>query len=198
MSEILLQTKLFKPSLKSLLIPRSRLIEKLNAGLDGSVTLVSAPAGFGKTTLISCWLSQIELPAAWLSLDKLDNEPVQFLRYFIAALETVTAVDLTLVELLQSETAPDPQLIFTHLLNSLAAQPQSLILVLEDFHVINDSAIVDGLAFLVDHAPPGLHLVITSRADPTLPLSRWRVRGRLHEIRAADLRFTGEETAVLL
>lgn len=198
MSEILLQTKLFKPAQRPSLISRTHLIEKLNIGLNGSITLVSAPAGFGKTTLISSWLPQIEQPAAWLSLDASDNEPAEFLRYLVAALEKVTAVDPILVELLQSEKIPAPHLVFTHLLNSLAAQPQSLILVLEDFHVITDSAILDGLAFLLDHAPPGLHLVITSRADPQLPLSRWRARGQLNEIRAVDLRFTRAETAVLL
>ena len=197
-SETLLQTKLFVPGLLPSLIPRPHLIEKLNAGLAGRLTLVSAPAGFGKTTLISSWLREQNQPAAWLSLDEIDNEPAWFLRYFVAALERVTAVDPIFNELLQSEITPEPQLIFTHLLNSLAAQPHAFILVLEDFHVIGDSAIVDGLAFLIDHAPPGLHLVITSRADPILPLSRWRVRGQLNEIRAADLRFTQEETAVFL
>ena len=198
MSEILLQTKLFKPRIQGSFVPRPRLMAALNKGLPGKVTLVSAPAGFGKTTLVSSWLQEANQTAAWLSLDALDDEPARFLRYFLASLEKVTAVDPTLSELLQSEKAPQPQLIFTHLLNGLAAQPQSLLLVLEDFHVIGNSAILDGLAFLVDQAPPGLHVVITSRADPALPLSRWRARRQLNEVRATDLRFTQAETAVLL
>lgn len=196
--DVLLQTKFHIPATERSLIPRKQLHARLNEGLDGGLTLVCAPAGFGKTTLLSSWLSETTQPAAWLSLDELDNEAARFLRYFVAALENVAAVDPTLSELLQSGSRPEPHLVFTHLLNSLAAQPQPLILVLEDFHVISDQAVLEGLAFLVDHAPPGLNLVLTSRADPTLPLSRWRVRGQLHEIRAADLRFTRAETNAFL
>ncbi|MCB9006296.1 MAG: hypothetical protein H6656_02770 [Ardenticatenaceae bacterium] len=106
MSEILLQTKLFKPRIQGSFVPRPRLMAALNKGLPGKVTLVSAPAGFGKTTLVSSWLQEANQTAAWLSLDALDDEPARFLRYFLASLEKVTAVDPTLSELLQSEKAP--------------------------------------------------------------------------------------------
>ena len=199
MAEIILRTKLFIPPLRPLLVPRPRLLDKLNAGLQGKLSLVSAPAGFGKTTLVVHWLQQQARPVAWLSLDENDNEPLRFFTYLVTAVQTINS-DLAedLAAGLQSSNPPEPTAVVPALLNELADHPDPFVLVLDDYHVINDGIIHTALAFLLDYLPPHIHLVITSRDEPNLPLPRWRVRGQLTDIRAADLRFTNDEATHFL
>ncbi|MCA9934339.1 MAG: hypothetical protein KC415_10470, partial [Anaerolineales bacterium] len=204
MTDTLLQTKLYLPPHRPSSISRPRLIQKLNTGLNNTLTLISAPAGFGKTTIIADWIhnSQFVVPYsqfAWLSLDEYDDDPNRFWQYVVAALQTSTSqLGASTQQLLTATPLPPPPALLTGLLNELAQLAQPIILVLDDYHLIADPTIHDGLAFLLDHAPPLLHLVLITRADPPLPLPRLRARGQLNEIRAADLRFTLAETAVFL
>ncbi len=194
MAETLLQTKLYVPRLRPFLIPRPHLMQKLNLGLNGKLTLVSAPPGFGKTTLVSSWLQQSKRPFTWLSLDKDDNEPNRFLIYLLAALQKIdVTLGETAVSLLQSPQPPPSETLLTLLINDLAALSQPIILVLEDYHLIHNLNIHKALAFLLDNLPPQLHLAITSREDPPLPLHRLRSSGQMQGIFAHDLRFSQEE-----
>jgi LuxR family maltose regulon positive regulatory protein len=200
----LLRTKLHIPPVRPELVPRPRLIERLNAGLHRKLTLVSAPAGFGKTTLLSEWIagcgrSQPSVRIAWLSLDKGDNDPARFWAYSIAALHTIHEdVGEAALAALPSPQSPPIESILTTLINEITAIPDGLVLVFDDYHVIEAQPIHDALAFLLDHLPPQMHLIIATRADPPLPLSRLRGRGHLTELRTADLRFTPEEAAAFL
>ncbi|MBP6472642.1 MAG: LuxR family transcriptional regulator [Chloroflexi bacterium] len=201
MSGDLLQTKLYVPRLRPSLIPRPYLIKTLNSGLHqgGQLALISAPAGFGKTTLVTEWLAGCERPSAWLSLDDRDSDLPRFLTYLIAALQTVfptIGADVTAV--LQASPPPPTETSLTTLLNEIAGVPDNFLLVLDDYHLVDAPAVDNALAFLLDHLPPQMHLVITTREDPNLPLARLRVRGQLTELRAADLRFSLDETAVFL
>lgn len=199
METTLLQTKFYIPSPRASLVPRPRLLEKLNAGLRGKLTLIAAPAGFGKTTLVGDWLRQLDLSAAWLSLDKGDDDPIRFLTYFIAALQRVDPeIGLTVQAVLQSPQPPLTEALITTLINEIAASSTNLTLVLDDYHLINAQPIHDALIFLLDNLPPQMHLTITSRADPPLPLSRLRARGQMSELRENDLRLTFEEAATFL
>ncbi len=216
MTTLLLTTKLYTPPARSNCVPRPRLIERLNAGLRGAckLTLISAPAGFGKTTLVGEWLApSLALPrvageggvgVAWLSLDDGDNDPARFLTYLVAALETLPAEagqSASLADaraLLQSRHHPPLKVILTTLVNSLTSLSADCVLVLDDYHVIAAEPIHEAVTFLLDHLPPRMRLVITTRVDPPLPLARLRARGQLVELRAADLRFTPEEAAVFL
>jgi LuxR family maltose regulon positive regulatory protein len=198
-TDLLLRTKLFVPPLRPLLVPRSRLLARLDAGSNGKLSLVSAPAGFGKTTLVVHWLGQQDRPVAWLSLDENDDDLLRFFTYLVAAIQTI---DPTLAENLaaglRSPNPPDPSAVIPALLNELASHPGSFILVLDDYHVIDDPAIHSALAFFLDYLPPSIHLVMTSRDEPPLPLPRWRVRGQLTVIDSADLRFTRDEAMAFL
>ena len=195
----ILATKLYLPRLRPNVISRPRLLERLNEGLDGKLTLISAPAGFGKTTLVSEWLAGCGRSAAWLSLDEGENDPVRFLTYLVAALQTIAAnIGEGVLELLQSSQPSSPEAILTALLNGLTTIKDPFVLVLDDYHVIDANAVDQALTFLVEHLPPQMHLVITSREDPHLPLARLRARGQLTELRAADLRFTASEAAAFL
>ena len=168
--------------------------------------LVSAPAGFGKSTLLAAVAGRldrrrrpIERSAAWLSLDPGDNDPASFWTYLIAALRTVAPeVGASALALLQAAQPPPIEAVLTTLVNDLGAVADDIVLVLDDYHVIDSREVHDGMAFLLDHLPPRLHLVIVSRADPALPLARLRARGELVETRAADLRFTTDEAAAYL
>jgi LuxR family transcriptional regulator, maltose regulon positive regulatory protein len=198
----LLETKLYVPRSRRGLVPRPRLSERLDRGTASKLTLVSAPAGFGKTTLVTEWLAAGpagERLAAWLSLDRADNDPASFWTYVIAALRTVASgVGEGALALLQAPRPPPIETVLTVLLNDLGAVAGDIVLVLDDYHVIDASDVQDGMAFLLDHLPPWLHVVIASRADPALPLARWRARGELAEVRAAELRFTPDEAAAYL
>lgn len=200
MSGDLLQTKLYVPRIRPSLIPRPHLITKLNQGLQQAcqLTLISAPAGFGKTTLITEWIADCKRPFAWFSLDERDSDLTRFLHYFIAALQTVNAAIGTKALALLSSAQPPTEAILTTLLNEITAVPEEFALVLDDYHVLDAPPIDEALTFLLEHLPPQMHLVLTTREDPPLPLPRLRVRGQLTEVRAADLRFTVAETAVFL
>ena len=198
MAEILLQTKLFVPPKRPFLISRPHLITKLNEGLMGKLTLASAPAGFGKTTLISTWLNQLAAThkTAWLSLDESDNDPVRFFAYFIGALQTVeTAVGQSLANTSQ---LPPAEVAMQLLLPEITAVSHPFILVLDDYHLINTPDIHKAIETLLTYSPPQMHLVIISRADPPFSLSKLRVRRQLTEIRARDLRFTPDEATEFL
>ncbi|MEL6770550.1 MAG: LuxR C-terminal-related transcriptional regulator [Bacteroidota bacterium] len=195
----LLATKLFAPRAQPDVIPRTRLVEQLDAGLARRLTLISAPAGFGKTTLASTWLRDLDRPAAWLSLDEQDANPSRFFTYLVAALQTVrTDLGTDVQAALAAAQPPAPETLLTLLVNDLAALDAPLVLVLDDYHAVDSVAVDEALAFLVEHLPPTAHLAITTREDPRLPLHRLRARGQLTEIRAADLRFTTEEAAAFL
>ena len=192
----LLSTKLYIPPTRANLVPRPRLVERVNAGSGGKVTLICAPAGSGKTTLASAWVEQCDLPVAWLSLDELDNEPRRFFAYLVAALQQVDArIGVTAQAALETRESLSPVGMAATLINDLArawddARSSPIVLVLDDYHVIENPEVQEALRFVVDHQPPNLHLVITSRADPALSLSRLRARGQVAEIRDADLRFS--------
>ena len=194
----LLTTKLYIPRQRKSYVNRPQLVEKLQAGLTRKLTLVSAPAGFGKSSLLSACAIQCDRPVAWVALDRRDNDPVRFWAYFFTALQTIRP-DLGEGVVERWHRSPPPfERILTDLINELAQIAEPTILVLDDFHVINAEPVHDGLIFLLTHLPPSLHLIVSSRADPPWPLARWRVRREINEIRAQDLRFSLAETAVFL
>lgn len=196
-----LQTKLFIPPARSAQVRRSRVLSKLEQGLGLPVTLVSAPAGFGKTTLLSEWAAETRtLPLAWLSLDPEDNDLPRFLVYLAASLNSLKeGINSSVIPLLQMNRPPEPRVILTSLINELIESlPKAFIQVLDDYHVITSQEVHEALLFLIENLPPKMRLVIISREDPPLPLARLRARRQLTEIRAADLRFTEEESASFL
>jgi LuxR family transcriptional regulator, maltose regulon positive regulatory protein len=197
----LLETKLYVPRLRRAQVARPRLSERLSRGVESKLTLISGPAGFGKTTVLADWLaaaSADQRSVAWLSLDASDNQPAPFWTYVIAALQTVVPeVGVQALSLLESPQEPIQGVLAT-LLNELNAVPTGIVLVLDDYHVIDAEDIQEGMAFLLEHLPPRMHVVLATRVDPGLPLARLRGRGELVEIRAADLRFTPDEAAAYL
>jgi len=195
----LLQTKLYRPRTRSDMIPRARLLERLNAGLGGKVTLVCASAGFGKTTLLAEWVQTIDRPTAWLSLDEDDNELRVFVRSLTAALQGVfpDAFQAT-VSLFKAMHYPSPGEVASLIINDLADVPEDVILVLDDYHLIHTSEVHTLLDLLIEYLPPQLHLVLATRSDPPLPLARCAPGVPEHELRSADLRFTLEETEAFL
>jgi len=203
-SFVLLATKLYVPRVRSGLVPRPRLTRRLDEGLGCRLTLVSAPAGFGKSTLISEWAelkrrATPPLPIAWVSVDERDNDPVRFWTYVTAALDRVQpGAGRGLLALLRAPERPPVEALLTELLNDLAGAAGDFALVLDDYHAIRAQAIHEALAFLLERMPPQMHLVVASRADPPLPLALLRSRGQLVELRAPDLRFTPEEAAAFL
>jgi LuxR family maltose regulon positive regulatory protein len=199
MSSSLLQTKLYIPPPRRELVPRPRLIDRLNEGLHRKLILISAPAGFGKTTLLSEWVVSGKRPVAWVSLDKGDNDPARFLAYIVAALQTIVEdIGEGALSVLNSPQTPPLESILTTLINEVTEILKDVILVLDDYHIIEAQPVDKALTFLLDHLPPQMHLVIASRTDPSLPLSRLRASGLMTEIRADDLRFTFDEVATFL
>ena len=218
MSGDLLQTKLYVPRLRPSLIPRPHLISRLNQGLQPSckLILISAPAGFGKTTLIVEWAtalsrgtqiaesttpySTLRIPhLCWLSLDEGDDDFSRWLAYFIAALQTIApSIGDAALAMRQSLQPSSAEPLLTNLINEIAAIPESIIFVLDDYHLIQDQSIHDAVRFLLDHLPENMRLVIATRADPPLPLPRLRTRGQLVELRENHLRFAVEEAALFL
>jgi LuxR family maltose regulon positive regulatory protein len=198
-ADFLLQTKFYIPSPPAGYVPRPHLIERLQQGLSGKLILISAPAGFGKTTLLAEWLAESKLPAAWLSLEEDDNDIARFMAYFAACLGTFRDnLGREVMALLQSGQSPDSTRFMGMLVNELASLKESFILVLDDMHYINNPQIHQAIAFLLEHQPPTIQLVLAGRADPGFPVSRLRARGQLLEIRAADLRFSLEEAAAFV
>ncbi len=204
MSGDLLQTKLYVPRLRPSLVPRPHLIKRLNQGLEQNrqLTLISAPAGFGKTTLVADWLRQLKTDnydAAWISLDAGDNDPARLQVHFIAALQRIDpAIAADLAPDGRSAQLRSVEAVLAPLINKIAARSGQLILVLDDYHLIKTQSIHDSLAFLVEHLPVNMHLVLATRIDPPLPLALLRGRGQLNELRLHDLRFEPGETAVFL
>jgi LuxR family transcriptional regulator, maltose regulon positive regulatory protein len=221
MSTPILTTKLYIPPPRPNTVLRPRLVKRLNEGRHRKLTLISAPAGFGKTTLLSEWVasrtegqglrtesvatslspqsSALGTRAAWLSLDQGDSDPTRFLAYVVAALRTVApTIGEGVLDALQSLQPPPAEAMLTALLNDLTTVPDHYVLILDDYHVIDARPVDDALAFLLEHLPPKIHLVIATREDPPLPLARLRTRGQLSELRATDLRFTPAEAAAFL
>jgi LuxR family maltose regulon positive regulatory protein len=201
MSAPIMTTKLYIPPLRPKIVPRPRLIERLNEGLSSGrkLTLISAPAGFGKTTLVSEWIASCGLPVAWLSLDEGDNDPARFISYLVKALQTIQAeIGEGLLAVLRSPQPLQIETILTTLLNEISTIPANFVLVLDDYHAIDSQPVDLALAFLIEHQPPQMHLVIATREDPALPLARLRARGQCTELRLADLRFTPAEAAEFL
>ena len=195
----ILITKLYTPQLQPKVVLRPHLIKRLNKCMQCKLTLVSASAGFGKTTLISEWVAGCQQPVAWLSLDEEHEDPARFLTYFIAALQTIaTDIGDGLLAMLQSPQPPSTDFILMSLLNEIAAISDSFILVLDDYHIPDSEAVNKILTFFLENMPLQMHLVIATREDPHLPLSRLRGQGKLNELRAADLRFTISESADFL
>jgi len=199
----ILLTKLFIPSHRPELVSRSHLVDQLNNGLHRKLTLISAPAGFGKTTVVTNWLHSQEGDDAspfmigWLSLDEDDNDPTRFLTYLITALNRIpgleTEIGASALQMFQAPQPPPPQTILTAVINEIAMISNKIVLVIDDYHLIDSQAVHDALVFLLENFPPQLHLVITTREDPPLQISRLRTRGELNEFRAVHLRFSTAE-----
>src|SRR5712692_2610853 len=200
--QLLLVTKLAMPPVRADLVPRPRLTNQLQLGIQRPLTLIAAPAGFGKTTLLSTWLEHASLPAAWISLEHDDDDLTRFWSSVFTALSRVhPGSGASALALLQASTLsplPPIETVLTVWINGLTALQNEVVLVFDDYHLITTQPIHHSVTYLVDHLPHQLHLVIATRADPPLPLARLRTRGHLTEIRAADLRFTAEETAAFL
>jgi LuxR family maltose regulon positive regulatory protein len=193
------------PRHRATLVPRPRLVVRLEAGVRGPVTILAAPAGWGKTTVVSAWRTEAAAPGsgtrlvAWVSLDAADNDPVRFWAYVLTALNMVQpGIGDDALALLRAPQPPPIEAILTPLLNALAIAAHDLVLVLDDYHVIEAEPVHAAVAFVLDHLPPRLHLVISTRADPPLPLARLRAQGGVTELRAADLSFTPDEAAAFL
>jgi len=196
----LLSTKLHAPRPRTHLVLRAHLVRQLQQGMARSLTLVSAPAGFGKSTLLAQWLMESSIPVAWLSLEAEDNDPTRFLSYLIAALQTRDAqLGMTALALLRTPQPPPPEVVLAVLTNDLVERGGgNVVFVLDDYHVITAESIQRGMTFLLEHLPPQLHLILATRADPPLPLARLRAQGQLCKVRAADLRFDTEEVSTFL
>lgn len=193
MSVELLNTKLYIPSVRPNLLPRPRLFDQLALTPANRLFLISAPAGYGKSTLVSSWLEANPSPTAWLSLDASDNDPIQFLQYLIRALEPIIpSVKIELPGMLQG-LPTDSQL--NRILNVVGQQPCSFVLVLDDFHLIQSQSVLDLVTVLIERMPPQIRVILISRTDPPLPLARWRTRHQMVEIRADQLRLTKDELA---
>ncbi|MEZ4517135.1 MAG: hypothetical protein R3C44_09965 [Chloroflexota bacterium] len=201
MPDALLRTKLYVPTLRPNVVERPPLVERLSRGLalGRRLTLISAPAGFGKSTLVAEWMAACQRSVAWLSLDEGDSDPTRFLTYLLAALQTVDPpIGDGLLAALQPPQPVLSEATLTPLLNQIAGVPEPFVLVLDDYHLVGAPAADEALTFLLDYLPPQMHMVIATREDPNLPLARYRARGQMTELRAADLRFTPDEAAGFL
>jgi LuxR family maltose regulon positive regulatory protein len=193
-----LRTKLYVPPPQSTWISRPRLLKRMDEGFERKFTLISAPAGFGKTTLLVEWIHQKKKPIAWFSVDKKDNDPVHFLTYVIAGLQTLEAgIGKAALTLLRSPQPPPLESILINLINDISCIPTGATLVLDDYHAVDAKPIHDLIVFLLDHLPKHMHLVMATRSDPPLLLARLRSQNQLTELRVADLSFTTDETAEL-
>lgn len=199
MNEPFVKTKLHIPQPRSDLVLRSRIVERLNVGAQRKLVLISAPPGFGKTTLISEWIQARKISAAWLALDSADNDPARFFTYLLAAIQTVHAdVGESVLTMLRLPQLAPLESLLAPILNDLANLSQDLIIVLDDYHVIENETIHNAIAFLLEHLPPQIHIIIATRADPPLPLARLRARDQLVELRGGDLIWNTAEAAAFL
>src|SRR5215210_33821 len=200
MDRQILRAKLYVPRVRPDNVPRERLYGRLDRGVGRELTVVTAPAGFGKTTLLADWSRRSELPVAWISLDERDDDPVRFLLYVISAIETIHEdfgeSSRAFLASLQAQEELEP--VLTALSNEILELGRDFVLVLDDYHTIRSETIHEALAFLLDHTPPPMHLVVAGRTRPPLPLSRWRARGKLTELGAPELRFTLDEATDFL
>lgn len=195
----LTSTKLMIPPIQPSLVRRQRLIEQLNQGMEKKLTLVSAPAGYGKTLLLSTWANECRFPVAWISLDDGENDLTRFLAYLVAALEkSLPGISIELPDLLQSPQLPLRKELLSDLINEIGQIQKPFVLVLDDYHLISEQAVHDTVIYLLDNLPPHMHLVISSRADPPLKIARLRARSQLNELHLADLCFTSQEAEQLL
>ncbi len=195
----LLKTKLYRPPLRPELVSRPQLVKRLNEGLNSKLIVISAPAGYGKTTLVSAWASQYECPVAWLSLDEEDNDPVHFLSYIVSAVQTIKpGLGQEILSVLQSAQPPAITNLLPVLINQLDDIQVQFMLVLDDYHLIVSPEIHKAIIFIIDHQPPRMKLLLATRVDPPLPLPLLRGRGHLTELRQADLRFSEDETIAFL
>ncbi|MGA7607931.1 MAG: hypothetical protein WCA79_18590, partial [Anaerolineales bacterium] len=191
---LLLKTKISVPPLPGEFVHRPRLTDRINQGVNGPLTLLAAPAGFGKTNLLIEWTKETSLPVAWLTIDSDDNDLSRFFRYLVGALQTLEAgLGEEALDLIQSSKGGGLEVGLTLLINELSTLPKDLILVLDDFHVLEDPLILKGIDFLLKHSPPNLHLMIAGRSQPELDLAFLRAKGRMLELGADDLRFSSEE-----
>jgi len=194
-----LTTKLYLQPARQTLVDRPVLLDQLRNGLRGKLTLVSAPAGFGKTSLVAAWQKDCETPLAWVSLDEEDNEPLRFLDYLIGALQMVdTDLGDESAELLSRSSTPPIKVVLTSILNEINAYDKEFVLAFDDYHVIHEPGIHDALSYLIERLAPHAHALIATRSDPPFPLGRLRARGELKELRASDLRFDNTEAAAFL
>jgi len=201
MTTPLLATKFHIPPWRAAAVSRPRLLERLAAGLheNRKLTLVCAPAGYGKTTLVTEWIHALSqegdsLRVGWLSLGEADDDPERFLRYWLTAFQQVDdSISGRIQPLLRLPQLPPVNALLDELLNQLAASESPILLTLDDYHVITNPQIHEALAYFIHHQPAHVHLVVTTRADPPLPLARLRARGQMTELRASDLRFTPDE-----
>jgi LuxR family transcriptional regulator, maltose regulon positive regulatory protein len=199
MTKPLLATKLFAPSLSPHSVARLRLTQRLDAGLQGKLSLVCAPAGFGKSTLLSAWLQACEHPSAWLSLDESDRDANQFVAYVTASLRSVSdELGEGALALGQARPRPTPEAVLIHLINRLSQRRGKLVLVLDDYHLASSPGVDAAMTFLLDNMPARLHVVIASCEVPNMALARWRAQGQLLEIGQDELRFDLEETSTFL
>jgi LuxR family maltose regulon positive regulatory protein len=197
--EPLLKTKLYLPQARRPTVERPGLVARIEEGLRQALTLLSAPAGFGKTTLLVEWAQSSCVPVAWLSLDDGDNDPARFLAYLIHAVGSLwEGLSAASLEMARSPQPLPFQTVLVSLLNELTGLPEPSVLVLDDYHAIQNPVIHNGLGYLLEHLPPNLRLILATRADPSLPLARLRARDQLVELRTGDLRFTPEEVAQFL
>ena len=199
MATTLLKSKLYAPFIRSELVARPRLIEALNQGLERKLTLVAAPAGYGKTTLVAGWAKDLKRPLTWLSLGNHDNDALRFLTYLVGAFQRLDEkIGKTVESALQSARPPAPDMLLSALFDDIAAYQEPFVLVLDDYHLIDQREVHNTVASLLEHLHPQMHLVIVTRREPPLPLSRMRVRGQMTEVRASELQFsTGEAGAFL-
>ncbi len=198
-----LRTKLFIPPVGPDIVIRDRLAARINEGIQRSLTFISAPAGYGKTTLLANWANGCGMPVAWVSVDEGDNEPARFLTYLVTALENALPEPgrracRPILSVLQSPRPFSLQSVLAMLINELSTAPHKAILILDDYQFLTNQAIHDAMAFMLEHKAEGLHLIISTRSDPPLPLPRLRARRQLVEIRTADMQFTEEEAAQFL
>jgi LuxR family transcriptional regulator, maltose regulon positive regulatory protein len=198
-ADTLIRTKLHLPFTRRGLVSRPRLQEQITQGLRGPLTLITAPAGFGKTILVASCVAGCGMPVAWLSLDKDDNQGERFLNYLVAALqEADRAIGEEAAQLMEGMQPAPPKAVLTSLINDVDTTGREIVLVLDDYHLIASQAVQEAVVFLLEHCPKTFHLVIATRSDPPLPLARLRARGQTVELRAADLRFTALEAAQFL